>query len=162
MLEKEPMKLTTKNLYSYCDNNPVSKYDSNGESAIAVISAFTIKYAPRIIGALVGMGSYVVSTLIQGEKVRPEGVAVALVSGASFNLFFSATIDAAYEGYVTMINNKSASSADVFNSAFLTFGLSMINLKDITALRNIIGLEKVSLTNDYLNLMRIYNIQHGM
>ena len=141
VLHEEPMKLTCKNIYAYCDNNPISKLDSNGRSAIAVLTAFVIKNTPRIIGAAVSVGAYVMSSAITKEKITWIGIGTSIISGASFNPFFSATIDAAYEGYVTITNNKSVGSYEVFNSAFLAFALSMLNLKDIPILRNIVDLE---------------------
>lgn len=91
--------------YSFCDNNPVSKKDPNGRSAIAVLTAFAIKNAPRLIGAAVGAGSYIVSTLIQGEEVKLTGIAASVLLGATFNLFLGVTIDATYEAYATIMKD---------------------------------------------------------
>ena len=74
MLEKEPMKLTTKNLYSYCDNNPVSKYDSNGECG-AVATAVIVRHVA------LSVGSYFLSSALTKEKITLGGFGGAVVSG---------------------------------------------------------------------------------
>lgn len=50
------MKLTSKNLYAYCDNNPISKKDLNGEFAVPAI--LDAKARERAIGAIIGVASY--------------------------------------------------------------------------------------------------------
>ena len=63
VLHAEPMKLTSKNLYSYCDNNPVSKTDLNGEIAIAAIA---VNMARNIS---LNLGTYILSSAIMKEKI---------------------------------------------------------------------------------------------
>ena len=96
MLENEPMKLTTKNLYSYCDNNPVSKTDSNGESALAAVALSMAKEAS------ISVGLYILSSAITKEKITGKGIAYAAITGAAsgivdcfkkYKMLVSVTVD---------------------------------------------------------------------
>ena len=80
MLEIEPMKLTTKNLYSYCDNNPVSKADSNGEIATILGKA--------AIGACINVAVTWASAGITGDELSVSDVIVAAMSGAVSTVSF--------------------------------------------------------------------------
>ena len=205
LIHEEPMKLTSKNLYAYCDNNPVSKLDPNGRSAIAVLTAFVIKNAPKIIGAAVSVGAYVMSSAMAKEKVTWQGIGIAILSGIAANNFLSACVDVAYEVIAAWLDNDPIDFKEVFSSCFLAFGLSMLNLKDVSMFRKALDLENdksrsymidfctgladglaedvfkdyitnltgdvnknnfyddcISLTYDYLNLIRIYDLQHGI
>ena len=80
VLTATPMALTDKNLYAYCDNNPVMRVDGNGEFWNILIGAG--------IGAVVGFVSSVVSQLSDEDfaLTTPEEfwakVGVSVVGGA--------------------------------------------------------------------------------
>ena len=69
-----PGALTDKNLYAYCDNNPVMRVDYDGEYWHVVIGAAA--------GALIGGISSIVSQAVSGEKINWAEVAVSAASGA--------------------------------------------------------------------------------
>ena len=66
--------LTDKNLYAYCDNNPVVRADGNGEFWHIVIGA--------AIGAVIGAVSSVVAQAVSGQEINWAEVGVSAVSGA--------------------------------------------------------------------------------
>ena len=84
-----PNALTDKNLYAYCDNNPVMRRDDDGEFWNIVVGA--------IVGAAVSLVTSVVSEVIEGNFEwkdlgqvaistvigAAEGVAIAIAPGAS-------------------------------------------------------------------------------
>ena len=102
VLHAEPLKLTSKNLYSYCDNNPISKTDSNGEIAIAAIGAIVCKAAPGLIGAgLNVLSSWIVSEA-SGEKFDVSDMFASAVSGyvgayGKIGFLASVALDCVYE-----------------------------------------------------------------
>ncbi len=102
VLHAEPLKLTSKNLYSYCDNNPISKTDSNGEIAIAAIGAIVCKAAPGLIGAGLNVLSSWIVAEASGEKFGVSDMFVSAVSGyvgayGKIGFLTSVTLDCVYE-----------------------------------------------------------------
>ncbi len=73
ILTVSPMALTDKNLYAYCDNNPVTRADKGGQFWNFVIGA--------VVGAAASVVIQVVSNVVQG-KDWTEGLASAAVVGA--------------------------------------------------------------------------------
>ena len=74
LLLLSPRALTDKNLYAYCDNNPVIRVDGNGEAWHIAIGAF--------VGGIFGGAAKFVSNLIEGEDVF-DGVGSAFLTGAA-------------------------------------------------------------------------------
>lgn len=70
-----PMALINKNLYAYCDNNPIIRVDSSGE--------FWFTIAGAAVGAVLGATSKMTSNLITGNEVF-DGVIGAAVGGAVY------------------------------------------------------------------------------
>ena len=68
------MGLTDKNLYAYCDNNPVSRADDGGEFWNIVIGA--------VVGAVAGAVSNIVSQVTSGEEINWKAVGISAASGA--------------------------------------------------------------------------------
>ena len=66
------MGLTDKNLYSYCDNNPVIRSDNNGEFWHIVVGS--------LLGGIINSVVQVASNVIEGKDAF-EGVGTAFVSG---------------------------------------------------------------------------------
>ena len=66
--------MTDKNLFTYCDNNPIIRKDDDGECWHIVIGA--------AIGAVVGAVAKVVSNVATGQKWS-DGVGMAALSGAA-------------------------------------------------------------------------------
>ncbi len=69
-----PGALTDKNLYAYCDNNPVMRVDYDGEYWHIVIGVAA--------GALIGGISSIVGQAVSGQKINWAEVAVSAASGA--------------------------------------------------------------------------------
>ena len=89
VLTATPMALTDKNLYAYCDNNPVTRVDGDGEFWNVIIGA--------AVGATVSLVSAIISEIIEGEIEwkdigqiaistaigAAEGALIAVAPGAS-------------------------------------------------------------------------------
>ena len=72
LLTETPTALTDKNLYSYCDNNPVMRKDSEGEL-----------WANLLIGAAIGAGVEIgLQLAFEGKVTNWSAVCVAGVTGA--------------------------------------------------------------------------------
>ncbi len=74
MLTATPTELTDKNLFAYCDNNPVSRIDDDGE--------FWHLVAGAAIGAAIGATTSIVSQVISGDKIDIASVAISAGAGA--------------------------------------------------------------------------------
>ena len=68
-------KLTDKNLFAYCDNNPVMRKDGGGE--------FWSVLAGAVIGAITNAATTFISGAIKGDLPSPGEMIVATVSGAA-------------------------------------------------------------------------------
>ena len=66
--------ITDKNLFAYCDNNPINRADDGGE--------FWHIVAGAVIGAIGGAASTMISQLISGGSVNWTAVAISAASGA--------------------------------------------------------------------------------
>lgn len=74
VLAASPNSLTDKNLFAYCDNNPIMYKDDGGEFWHILVGAG--------VGAIVGAASSIVSQVISGQEVNWTAVAIEAVSGA--------------------------------------------------------------------------------
>ena len=74
VLVATPAGLTDKNLFAYCDNNPVMRVDLGGDFWHIVIGA--------VVGALISGVVTVVSNAIEGESLT-EGLGTAMLTGAA-------------------------------------------------------------------------------
>ena len=74
VLTATPMALTDKNLFAYCDNNPVMRADNGGEFWHIVGGA--------VIGGLVGAVSSIVGQAVSGNGINWAEVGVSAASGA--------------------------------------------------------------------------------
>ena len=74
VLLASPSSLTDKNLYAYCDNNPISRKDSDGEFWHVAVGA--------LVGAVGGAVSSIVSQAISGEDINWKAVAISAAGGA--------------------------------------------------------------------------------
>ena len=68
-----PTALTDKNLYAYCDNNPVVRVDHSGEFWHVVVGG--------AIGGLIGGISSIVGQLVSGKEVNWAEVGISVTSG---------------------------------------------------------------------------------
>ena len=75
MLTVSPISLTDKNLYAYCDNNPVMRKDDNGEFWSLAIS--------MAIGAAVNIVATTVAASVTGQKCDGLDILAAGLSGAA-------------------------------------------------------------------------------
>ena len=136
------MKLTSKNLYSYCDNNPASKTDSNGEIAIAAIAG----------SVALNVGTYVLSTAmlnaagVQGAELSANGIAGAVVSGIAtgisagagmMGILFATTVDCVYAAMSTYYDTGnlgyaifSGMSSAAFSLGSLPGMMSLLDIED--------------------------------
>ena len=91
-----PMALTDKNLYAYCDNNPVMRIDNGG--------AFWHIAVGAVAGALISVVVKVVSNAIEGKSLT-DGLATAMLSGAASGALASTGV-----GIVGMVAGNAAIS----------------------------------------------------
>ena len=74
ILTASPLVHTDKNLYAYCDNNPVVRADGSGEFWHIIVGA--------AVGAVISTGVTVITNLATGEKWS-DGLFTAALSGAA-------------------------------------------------------------------------------
>ncbi len=77
VLTATPDQLTDKNLYAYCDNNPVMRVDKDGRFWNFIIGA--------VGGALIGGGVQIISNLVSGKNWS-DGLGVAMATGVASGL----------------------------------------------------------------------------
>ena len=123
-----PGGLTDKNLYAYCDNNPVMRVDHTGEFWHVVIGTS--------VGALVGAATQILSNIILGEDQIFKDVGVAALSGAVSGLVSSlgaplwaivatdATLSAAESIYADVRDGKNI--ANVITNAVISASASAL------------------------------------
>ena len=75
VISASPTALTDKNLYSYCDNNPVNRSDDGGYFWHIVIGG--------VAGALVSAAAEILTAVIKDEEINWASVGVAAVTGAA-------------------------------------------------------------------------------
>lgn len=105
LLSASPMALHDKNLYAYCDNNPVTRRDTEGD--------FWNLAAGAIIGAAIGGGTEMVFQALEGN-FDLESIAVAAIGGALSGAFAATGIrvkgqmiaNAAINGISELYNQK--------------------------------------------------------
>ena len=78
ILSASPMGLTDKNLFAYCDNNPVVRSDNGGEFWTIVIGAVV----GAAVGAIGGAVSSIVSQAMSGEEINWTAVGISAAGGA--------------------------------------------------------------------------------
>ena len=82
VLTASPTSFTDKNLFAYCDNNPVARTDDGGEFWHIAIGA--------VVGAIGGAVSSVVSQAMSGEKINWKAVGISAAGGAVSGAFTAA------------------------------------------------------------------------
>ena len=75
LLSASPMALTDKNLYAYCDNNPVMRRDTEGE--------FWTIASGAVIGAVISAGIELGMQIATGEKIDLVNIGLAALGGAA-------------------------------------------------------------------------------
>ena len=96
VLTATPMGLTDKNLFAYCDNNPVMRADYGGDFWHIVVGAAA--------GALIGGVVKAVSNAIEGKSLT-DGLATAMLAGAASGALASTGV-----GIVGMVAGNAAIS----------------------------------------------------
>ena len=96
ILTATPMGLTDKNLFAYCDNNPVMRTDHGGDFWHIVVGA--------AVGALIGGVVKAVSNAIEGKSLT-DGLATAMLAGAASGALASTGV-----GIVGMVAGNAAIS----------------------------------------------------
>ena len=96
ILTATPMGLTDKNLFAYCDNNPVMRADYGGDFWHIVVGAAA--------GALIGGVVKAVSNAIEGKSLT-DGLATAMLAGAASGALASTGV-----GIVGMVAGNAAIS----------------------------------------------------
>ena len=74
VITANPTGMTDKNLYSYCDNNPVVRGDNGGQFWHIVVGA--------VVGGVIGGAVKAFSNAIEGKPIT-DGLGTAMLSGAA-------------------------------------------------------------------------------
>ncbi len=101
-----PPELTDRNVYAYCDNDPVSRDDDGGKFWNIVIGA--------AVGALVGAAASVISQVVTTGSVNAGSVAIAAVSGAISGGFAASGIPVKGQVIANAIIGGASSAADTY------------------------------------------------
>ena len=119
VLTATPMALTDKNLFAYCDNNPVMREDKDGQFWNLVIGAAG--------GALFSGIAQMASNFMSGKKLS-DGLGMALVTGAASGLLAATGI-----GLVGSIAGNAAISmaGNAANQVIESNGFSNFNVGDM-------------------------------
>ena len=124
-LEYSTDSLSDKNLYNYCDNGPINRYDSGGDFWHIAVGA--------VFGAVCSAAAQVVTNLATGQKAF-DGVVKAAAVGA-----VSGALAASGAGLVAQIaGNAALSAADSVYSQAKEKGITNINPGEV-AVETLIG-----------------------
>ena len=82
VLAASPQSFTDKNLFSYCDNNPVARTDDGGDFWHIAVGA--------LVGAVGGAVSSIVSQAASGQKINWKAVGISAAGGAVSGAFTAA------------------------------------------------------------------------
>ena len=82
VLAASPQSFTDKNLFSYCDNNPVARTDDGGDFWHIAVGA--------LVGAVGGAVSSIVSQVTSGQKINWKAVGISAAGGAVSGAFTAA------------------------------------------------------------------------
>ena len=114
-----PMALTDKNLYAYCDNNPIVRRDMDG-----ALWGFVL--AGAAVGAAIGAAIQVIDNAISGRELG-DGVLLAAVGGAITGAVGATGLGALGQAYVS---GAVAAATDVITQVKES-GKGMQGVKDI-------------------------------
>ena len=114
-----PMALTDKNLYAYCDNNPIVRRDMDG-----ALWGFVL--AGAAVGAAIGAATQVIDNAISGRELG-DGVLLAAVGGAITGAVGATGLGALGQAYVS---GAVAAATDVITQVKES-GKGMQGVKDI-------------------------------
>ena len=119
LLTVTPMGLTDKNLFAYCDNNPVVRADHGGD--------FWHIIAGAVAGALIGGIVKVVSNAIEGKSLT-NGLATAMLAGAASGALASTGV-----GIVGMVAGNAAISMaeNAANQVIENKGFNNFDVRDM-------------------------------
>lgn len=119
--------ITDKNLYAYCDNNPIMRTDKDGE------------FWHIVAGGLIGAATELASQVISGEKINIAAIAIAGVGGAAtatFGLGGGAVVSGIASGLITYVKDNSSSKSTIIKSAVVGAGLSFVGGGTTNSLRS--------------------------
>ncbi len=119
VLSVTPMSLTDKNLYAYCDNNPITRVDNGGE--------FWHIIAGAVVGAVVGAVKSVVKQVKTGGEINWGSVLVSAGAGAVSGAAASTGIGAV--GQVAI--NSFASATESYLTQGIENGFSNIDYGEV-------------------------------
>ena len=101
-----PPELTDRNVYAYCDNNPITRNDDGGKFWNIAIGA--------LVGAAVGAVASVATQLVTTGSVNVGSVAIAAVSGAISGGFAASGIPVKGQVIANAIIGGASSAADTY------------------------------------------------
>jgi len=114
VLTATPMALTDKNLFAYCDNNPVTRADDDGEFWHIIVGA--------VAGAIISGVVKAVSNAIEGKPLT-DGLATAMIAGAASGALASTGVGAGgiIMGNATISMVENATDQIIENDGFDNF-----------------------------------------
>lgn len=106
-----------KNLFTYCDNNPVIRKDNEGE--------FWLQLGAAILGGIVGEVCEVANQVVAGEEINWTSVGIEAAAGATTGVLMSVGAPAAVVTAGRAFINGSASVAHSINQGD-DFGMTVV------------------------------------
>ena len=73
--------LRNKNLYAYCDGNPITRIEVSGEFAVEIIITLKVMAAGAAIGMAINSAISIISQAMAGQEINWKSVLVAAASG---------------------------------------------------------------------------------
>ena len=115
------MSLTDKNLFAYCDNNPVMRKDESGDF-----------WLTALVGALVNVTTTFIAAKVTGQKYTWIDAAFAAASGAANAIpgvgpLISGAISGGYAGYMSSQNGATLGEAIACGSVAALFTTASIS-----------------------------------
>ena len=126
LLTVTPERLTDKNLYAYCDNNPVVRKDEGGQ--FWLVSA--------VLGAAKGIVTDFITSKITGQEYTAKDILISAVKGDVSTIpVVGNIVNGIYTGYKSY-KNGAGITASIVNGAVSTVS-SSINAKNLAILTNV-------------------------
>lgn len=131
VLATTPDQLTDKNLYAYCDNNPITRADGDGEywhiiagavigGVISGVSAILTQYIGLENGEELNWGQVIASTILG----MTAGALAASGAPAPVVVAFNAVVGGIESVYSDLMDNKSTN--EVITNALISAGTSVL------------------------------------
>ena len=118
-----PDALTDKNLFSYCDNNPIMRVDHGGEFWHVAIGA--------VVGAVVGVTVTCFTALAETGKVDLAAIGISAVSGALSGALATVGVGPVLNMVIQMTGNAVISATESFATQAIRNGVDNVDYEQV-------------------------------